>query len=75
MILRFVLVTTGEEVARALLADDGTVAYEGSNVAASTVNRFRFPPNGKTEADVVRELATEGWSNGYIKTLQDQDSS
>lgn len=65
-VLRIVSVKTGAEVSRAVLADDGqTVTYEGGDSAASAVRRH-IHAEGGTEADAVRTLAVEGWSNGYL---------
>ncbi|MBB4700095.1 hypothetical protein [Sphaerisporangium siamense] len=66
IVMDIVTVDGGRLVSRATLADDGTVTYEGGESAASAVRRWRIQHPGKGEADAVRALAREGWSNGYL---------
>lgn len=64
--IRIVSVRTGQLVSTATVRDDGTVVYEGGESARSAVRaRLRANPD-RAEADAVRALATEGWSNGYL---------
>lgn len=65
-VIRIVSVRTGVEVSRAELADDGRVAYAGGESAAAAVRSWLRDHPERDEADAVRALATEGWSNGYL---------
>lgn len=72
MELRFVTVSDGSLLARALL-DDDTVTYEGGSpdIAEGAVRRYRIRNRGASEADAVRALARDGWSNGYVMVRLD----
>jgi hypothetical protein len=72
VVLRIVSVRTNDEVSRAELADDGTVTYTGGDSAASAVRRWQRTHRDATEADAVRALAREGWSNGYLMVALNQ---
>lgn len=65
MIVRFVAVTSGVEVSRAELADDGTITYGGGETAAAVV-ATAVRDRAVSAAEAVRLLAVNGWSNGYI---------
>ncbi|MCC5580593.1 hypothetical protein IMZ11_33745 [Microtetraspora sp. AC03309] len=69
--MRIVSVRTGDEVSRAELAADGTVTYSGGESAAAAVRAWRRGREGATEADAVRALVAEGWSNGYLMVQLD----
>lgn len=69
-VIRIVSVRTGVEVSRAVLADDGTVSYEGGDSARSAV--LRQMRAGGTEAEAIETLARDGWSNGYLMVALDQ---
>lgn len=64
-VMHIVSVETGREVSRATVNPDDTVTYAGGQSAASAVLRWRRANPGKSEADAVRALLEEGWSNGY----------
>jgi hypothetical protein len=64
-VMRIVNVTTGREVSRATVANDDTVTYAGGQTAASAVFRWRRANPDTSEADAVRALIRDGWSNGY----------
>lgn len=69
--VRVVSVRTGVEVSRAMLDDDGTVRYSGGQSAAAAVRTWQLS-NGGSEADAVRALARDGWSNGYLMVALDE---
>lgn len=70
--IRIVSVRSGVVVSRAELADDGTVTYSGGDSAAAAVRDW-MRTEGGSEADAVRGLARDGWSNGYLMVeLTDQ---
>lgn len=64
--IRIVSVRTGQLVSTATVRDDGTVVYEGGESARSVVRAWLRANPGRAEADAVRALAREGWSNGYL---------
>lgn len=64
--IRIVSVRTGQLVSTATVRDDGTVVYEGGESARSAVRAWLRANPDRTEADAVRALAREGWSNGYL---------
>ena len=64
-VMRIVSVKDGWEVSRAELLDDGTVRYSGGQSAAYAVRSWRRE-HGGSEADAVRGLLRDGWSNGYL---------
>ncbi len=64
--LRIISVRTGAEVSRAELADDGKVTYTGGETASRVVRSWLLSHKGRSEADAVRALSKEGWSNGYL---------
>lgn len=64
--IRIVSVRTGKLVSTATVRGDGTVVYEGGASARSVVRSWLRANPGRTEADAVRALADEGWSNGYL---------
>lgn len=64
-VLRILSVTTGDEVSRAELLDDGSVRYSGGESAAGVV-RSRMRDYEETEAAAVAALLRDGWSNGYL---------
>lgn len=66
IVVDIVTVDGGKLVSRAELADDGTVTYLGGESATSAVRRWRLHNPGASEADAVRSLARDGWSNGYL---------
>ncbi len=66
IVMNIVTVNDGRLVSRAELADDGTVTYTGGASAASAVRRWLSHNPDRTDADAVRALAREGWSNGYL---------
>ncbi|MFI7113967.1 hypothetical protein ACIBK9_47155 [Nonomuraea sp. NPDC050227] len=71
VVVNIVSVRDGQLVSRATLADDGTVTYQG-DAARSAVRRWLLANRGRTEADAIRALAVDGWSNGYLMVQRDQ---
>jgi hypothetical protein len=65
-VLRIVSVRTGQLVSQAVLADDGTVTYENGESAAAAMRSWLRRNPGASDADAVRALARDGWSNGYL---------
>ncbi|NJP27098.1 DUF3300 domain-containing protein [Microbispora sp. SCL1-1] len=74
-VIRIVSVRTGDEVSRAELGENGAVTYSGGESAVAAVRSWLRDHPGRDEADAVRALATEGWSNGYLMIQLDQGSS
>jgi len=70
-IMRIVSVRSGAEVSRAEVAADGTVTYSGGESAAAAVRTWLRDHPGQSEADAVRALTVEGWSNGYLMVQLD----
>ncbi|WP_066360284.1 hypothetical protein [Herbidospora mongoliensis] len=64
-VMRIVSVATGAETSRATINPDDTVTYTGGDSAASAVLRWRHHNRSASEADAVRALIRDGWSNGY----------
>lgn len=67
--ISIVSVRTGREVSRAEVRGD-TVTYSGGETARAAVRRWQAAHPGRSEADAVRTLARDGWSNGYLMIEQ-----
>lgn len=65
-VVRIMSVRLGVEVGRAELVEDGSVVYAGPSQAAREVVRTWQLDHDGSEADAVRALARDGWSNGYL---------
>ncbi len=65
-VMRIVSVRTGNEVSRAVLGAGDKVTYAGGDTAQAVVRDYRSSHESASEADAVRALLREGWSNGYL---------
>jgi len=70
-VMRIVVVTSGLEVGRATVSDDGTGVAYGGRVARGVV-AARARDDGTTEAVAVVRLLADGWSNGYLMVPLDE---
>ena len=73
MELRFVTVADGRLLSLATVGPDDTATYGGDSpdIAQGAVRRYRLRNPDASEADAVRALARDGWSNGYVMVQLD----
>jgi len=65
VVVNIVSVLDGRLVSRVTLADNDTITYIG-DAAHSAVRRWLLANRGRSEADAIKALARDGWSNGYL---------